>query len=439
MKNAFYHIYPLGLIGAGEQNNLLLPAENRIDGLYSWADHIVSCGFDALYLGPLFQSLSHGYDTVDYYNVDRRLGTNEQFARFSRYLKEKGVDLYLDGVFNHVSRRFPPFADLLEKGEQSLYRNWFRDVSFQPFSCRCWEGHESLVELNLSNREVRDHIFGAVELWYREFGIAGLRLDVAYCLDRDFLGELRTFTRSLDGNFKLLGEVIHGNYRDWIEADLLDMTTNYECYKGIWSSLNDGNMFEIAHSLNRLFGEEGLYRGYDLYNFIDNHDVDRIASILQEPAHYFPAMILLFTMPGTPSIYYGSEWRIPGKKEKHSDRALRPAMSVEEHPADEAEHSAGIALRKLLAIRSSSPALKKGTYRELYKSPEQLVYLREWGNRKTLCAVNSSDKEAVITLSCGGDNGFTDLLSGERHEISGNSITLKLWPRWGSVLEADHC
>lgn len=437
MNDAFYHIYPLGLTGAPGKNDLAALPEERLSRLYEWVDHMESLGFGSLYLGPVFQSSSHGYDTVDYYSVDRRLGTNEQFAAFCHYAGSKGIDLFLDGVFNHVSRDFPPFGDLAEKGEESLYRDWFRDVQFNPFSCRCWEGHEELVELNLKNREVKEHIFGAVELWYREFGIKGLRLDVAYCLDREFLSDLREFTRSLDHGFQLLGEVIHGDYREWMEPGLLDMTTNYECYKGIYSSLNDNNFFEIAYSLNRLFGSEGIYRGYKLYNFIDNHDVNRIASQLKRKAHIYNALILLFTIPGYPSVYYGSEWQLEGERSGDSDRALRPELDRSAHPRGEEEKAVEDAVRKLIALRKECPALADGDYREIYKSHNQLVFLRKSGERETVCAVNSEDREVDLALPVGGTGRFLDKLNNTVLNVENGILNLHLWSDWGAVLERE--
>lgn len=434
MKKAFYHIYPLGLTGAPERNDFVRTEVGRIGELYEWIDHMKALGMGALYLGPVFESSSHGYDTVDYYRIDSRLGSNSDFTEFCSYIRNKGIELFLDGVFNHVSRDFAPFQDLLARGEESPYRDWFRDVEFSPFSCRCWEGHEELVELNLSNREVRDHLLGAVEMWYREFGIKGLRLDVAYCLDKDFLRELRDFTRTLDKDFKLLGEVIHGDYREWIEADLLDMTTNYECYKGIYSSLNDANYFEIAYSLNRLFGEEGIYGGYDLYNFIDNHDVNRIASILNEKAHLYPALIMLFTIPGTPSVYYGSEWGIEGERDSHSDKALRPHLKLPEHPLDHDERDVEDVVKTLLAIRKNNTALKGTAYRELYVDHKQFVFLREDGDSHVLCAFNSSDEEAEITIDIPGDGFYEDLLNGGAFVPENGRLKIHLWPNWGAIL-----
>lgn len=435
MNRRFYHIYPLGLTGAPEINDLTAEPVPRIETINRWIDHISDSGFNAVYFGPLFESESHGYDTVDYYRIDRRLGTNGDFSLLCRNLKDRGISIFLDGVFNHVSRKFPPFADLADKGEESVYRNWFKDVSFNPFTYGNWEGHESLAELNLSNRELRDHLLGAVEMWYRDFGIDGLRLDVAYCLDRDFLKELREFTRNLDENFQLLGEVIHGDYREWLHRDLLDSVTNYECYKGIYSSLNDNNYYEIAYSLNRLFGSDGIYKGHRLYNFLDNHDVDRIVSILENPAQYYNALILLYAMPGEPSIYYGSEWQLEGKRDEFSDRALRPSIELMDHPADERERDSLSVLRQLAEIRKRCPALAEGDYSELFIDSNQIAFARRSGGNLTVCALNSSDSEIALEFPVPSNGTYRDLLNNEEVIVTDGAMKIRLWPHWGAILE----
>ncbi|MFY0574859.1 alpha-amylase family glycosyl hydrolase [Cystobacter fuscus] len=270
---------------------------------------------NALYLGPVFESSSHGYDTADYSKVDRRLGTNADLSRLVAAMRAAGIRVILDGVFHHVGRDFWAFRDVQVHGERSRYRDWFSGLQFgkrspygDAFSYDGWSGHYNLVKLNLQNAEVRAHLFGVVEQWISEFGIEGLRLDVAEVMDVSFLRDLAAFCRRLRPDFWLLGEAIHGDYRRLGNPETLDSVTNYECYKGLYSSLNDRNYFEIAYSLQRQFGENGIYRDLLLYNFVDNHDVNRIASTLKDPAHLLPLHLMLFTIPGVPSIYYGSEW-----------------------------------------------------------------------------------------------------------------------------------
>ncbi len=439
----FYHIYPLGLCGAPFDNDLDAPRVYRLEKLYAWLDHIQSLGANALYLGPLFQSSSHGYDTIDYYQVDRRLGDNHTLAKLSDALHERGMRLILDAVFNHVGRGFWAFRDVLEKGEDSAYCDWFHNLRFDehspkgdPFKYEGWNGHYSLVKLNLSHPDVRAHLFDAVGMWMGKFKIDGLRLDAADCIDFDFLRALHTFTKSRQPNFWLMGEIVHGDYRQWMNPDTLDSVTNYECYKGLYSSLNDANYFEIAYNLNRQFGEEGLYRGSYLYNFVDNHDVDRVASKLENPAHLYPLYLLLFTMPGIPSIYYGSEWGVMGIKEKWTDEPLRPALDLEQLRMASPHPDLLKSIRRLAALRESTPALRYGTYRPSHVDHEQFAFIRELGSNKILVVLNSAEQPVDLELELPWKSGeLLDLLETDTiFRVQEERTTITLPPTWGRIL-----
>ena len=363
----FYHIYPLGLCGAPPRNDFTSPPVARLEALHPWLDHLETLGVTAVYLGPVFEASSHGYDTADYFHVDRRLGTEETLAILSDALHARGIRLVLDAVFNHVGRDFWAFRDLQQQGESSSYADWFQNVRFgeqspygDPFSYEGWGGHYSLVKLNLDNGAVRSHLFDAVSAWIERFHIDGLRLDAADCIAPDFLRALAEHVRSRKQDFWLMGEIIHGDYRAWANPETLHSVTNYECFKGLYSSFNDKNFFEIAYALNRQFGEGGLYRGIDLYNFADNHDVNRIASLLKQSAHLFPLHILLFTMPGVPSIYYGSEWGICGEKNEGDDSPLRPAIDLAVLEAAPPQPGLPGVISRLARIRAASSALQRG-------------------------------------------------------------------------------
>ncbi|MCL2077041.1 MAG: alpha-amylase family glycosyl hydrolase [Oscillospiraceae bacterium] len=341
-----YHIYPFGYCGCPRANSFLeltdgeTPNATETSPILRVIKHIPVLkkqGFNALYIGPVFESTRHGYDTADYMKIDSRLGTNEDFALVCRELKQNGIKVVLDGVFNHVGRDFWAFKDVRKNGLASRYSNWFHLRSGNSgyndgFFYEGWEGHYDLVKLNLHNPEVKAHLKEAVTKWYNWFGIDGLRLDVAYCLDANFLKELRVHCKALKPDFWLMGETLHGDYNKWLNPEMLDSVTNYECYKGLFSSFNSLNMFEIAHSLNRQFGSEHwcLYRGKQLYCFVDNHDVSRIASALTNPKHLTGIYTLLFTMPGIPGVYYGSEYGIKADK-KQGDDALRPEFDIDDY------------------------------------------------------------------------------------------------------------
>jgi len=414
----FYHIFPLGLCGAPERNDFSSAPVDRLDALLPWLDHVKGLGADAVYLGPVFESSTHGYDTADYFNVDRRLGTNATLARFSRAVHEKGLRLVFDGVFNHVGRDFWAFRDLKEKLGRSQFASWFHALDFNgrspcgdPFRYEGWSGHYSLVKLETGNRDVRNHLFAAVDRWVEEFGIDGLRLDAADCLDLDFLRALSSHCRALSPDFWLMGEIVHGDYRKWINKEILDSVTNYECYKGLYSSHVDANYFEIAYSLNRLFGPQGIYRDLTLYNFADNHDVNRVASTLKDIGDLEPLYCLLFTMPGAPSVYYGSEWGIQGRK-NGTDWPLRPRLDLATAGNAGAMPALAGTIARLAAIRRSAPALRHGSYEQLHVASRQFAFLRRLPEGGALVAVNSAGRPAALDVGLPGfpDGAWTDLL-----------------------------
>lgn len=400
--SVFYQIYPFGFCGAPAKNDGVVV--NRIDKIRSWIPHMKQLGVNALYLCPVFESDSHGYDTRDYTKLDGRLGTNENFSQICGELHDANIRIVLDGVFNHVGRGFWAFQDVQKNKQNSAYKDWFhldfhRDSnSGDGFWYEGWEGHFELVKLNLDNPQVVDYLLQCLQGWMDEFDIDGLRLDVAYLLPKHFLRRLREFCSAQKPDFFLLGEVIHGDYTQYCNPEMLDSCTNYECYKGIHSSLNSRNLFEIGHSLSRQFGPEEwtLYKDLYLFNFVDNHDVSRIASQLSDPHHLTAAYGLLFGMPGIPCIYYGSEWGTLGDKAQ-GDQALRPAFSL---PQDNA-------LTRWLAFltqtRRTTPALTHGDYQQVYLNNLQLVFSRKKGDSNVLVAINAADKSCKIPVPIEGN------------------------------------
>jgi cyclomaltodextrinase / maltogenic alpha-amylase / neopullulanase len=443
-ESVFYHIYPLGFCGAPERNNYHAPPKERLAKIYEWIPHMKELGINAVYLGPLFESESHGYDTVNYFEVDRRLGTNETLKQVIQHLHHHDIRVVLDGVFHHVSRDFFAFHDLRQHQQHSMFKEWFCGINFQhhspfndPFSYEGWNGHFNLVKLNVTNPWVEEHLFKAVRLWIEEFDIDGLRLDVADALDKHFMTRLASHTKALKPDFWLMGEVVHGDYTQWANPDMLHATTNYECYKGLYSSHNDRNYFEIAYSLNRLFHQEhGIYRHLYLYNFADNHDVNRVASTLRDQAHLYPLYLLLFTMPGLPSLYYGSEWGIEGEKSPQSDQPLRPELHLESMETHR-HADLRVAIIRFSHLRHQSPALKHGTYHQVFVASEQMAFLRQHEQENMIVMVNACQHpvEVNIPISIPGRIAVDLLNHGQRFHCHHGELSLEIPACWGRVLK----
>lgn len=389
----FYQIYPLGAFGCPFENDGHL--EHRILRLKNWIDDLKKLEIDCILLNPIFESHTHGYDTIDYKKIDVRLGNNEDFAQVVQNLHEQGIRVLLDGVFNHVGRGFFAFQDVLKNRENSAYKDWFY-INFwdnnnydDHLSYQNWEGNNNLVKLNLQNPDVSAYLFDVIRFWKESFQIDGLRLDVAYCLDREFLKNLRRFCKCMDPEFFLLGETLHGDYNQWVNEEMLDSCTNYECYKGLYSSFNSANLFEILHSFHRQFGSDPwcLYRNKHLLCFLDNHDVVRIASRLEHKEHLPLIYTMLFTMPGIPCLYYGSEWGIEGQK-NWNDTSLRPEIENLEWN-DLTEH-----IHRLIQIYHSHSALRQCGYQQIYLTNTACIYqMRD--ERETLWICVNMKEQAV--------------------------------------------
>ena len=421
-KAVIYQIYPIGYCGA-PRNNPFSPAppvgEGRILRVIDHIPEIKRLGFTAVMFNPLFESTKHGYDTIDFNNIDPRLGTKEDFKKVCDALHENGIKVILDAVFNHVGRDFIHFKDVRENKYNSHYKDWFHirdgNSNFNDgFYYEGWEGHFDLVKLNLFNPDVKKHLFDAVSGWVRDYDIDGLRLDVAYSLEHNFLRELRVHCKGLKQDFWLMGETLHGDYNTWMNPEMLDSVTNYECYKGLYSSFNELNMYEIAYSLgNRQFGAGGLYKGKQLYCFVDNHDVGRIASVIKDIRHIEAIYTLMFTMPGVPGVYYGSEYGVTGGK-REGDDALRPEFILGNYKDTPLTKT----IAKLANAHTVLKPLCVGDYRQVILNNQYFAFARSCDGETVYTLINASSNTQGFNL---GDSGqYKDVLNGKVFDISGN-------------------
>ena len=422
----FYHIYPLGLAGAPKQNDYGEPV-HRLNTLLPWVDHIKEIGGSALYIGPLFESVGHGYETTDYKKLDSRLGTNEDLTAFVAYCHEQGIKVIFDGVFNHTGRDFFAFKDIQANRENSQYKDWYCNVNFwgnneynDGFSYDNWGGYNLLVKLNQKNSAVVDYICDVIRFWVSEFDVDGIRLDAADVLDFDFMKALRRTANEVKPDFWLMGEVIHGDYSRWVNGETLHSVTNYTLHKALYSGHNDHNYFEIAHTVRRLQNMGTL----KLYNFVDNHDVERIYTKLTNKAHFAPVHVLLYTLPGVPSIYYGSEFGIEGRKEYGSDDSLRPALNIEDYKDSVKTNPCTALIAALGKVRQAVPALSYGSYDELMLTNRQFAYARDLDGTRVIVSVNNDDAPAGMHLAAGNCTAYIGALSGEKVSVQDGHINI---------------
>ncbi|MDO5155107.1 MAG: alpha-amylase family glycosyl hydrolase [Eubacteriales bacterium] len=436
----FYHIYPLGLTGAPSTNSYG-PAEHRLNTLLPWISHIKEIGCNALYIGPLFESVGHGYETTDYKKLDSRLGDNKDLTNFVAKCHESGIKVILDGVFNHTGRDFFAFKDIQQNRENSQYKDWYCNVNFygnteynDGFSYENWGGYNLLVKLNQHNPAVRDYICDVIRFWVSEFDIDGIRLDAADVLDFSYMQALRGVANEVKPDFWLMGEVIHGDYTRWVNEGTLHSVTNYHLHKALYSGHNDHNFFEIAHTVKRLYGMGGNRPdGLKLYNFVDNHDVERIYTKLNNKAHFKPVHILEYTLPGVPSIYYGSEFGIEGRKEHHSDASLRPALNLTDYKDAIYNNDCTKLISQLGKTRQMCKALSYGDYNELLLTNRQYAFSRNHNGDSIVITVNNDDSDYTMTLPAGNVAEYVGALSGEKVSVNNGTICVNVKANSGDI------
>ena len=436
----FYHIYPLGMTGAPKQNSYG-DAEHRLNTLSPFIPQIKKLGFNALYIGPLFESVGHGYETTDYKKLDTRLGTNEDLTIFVKECHKHGIRVILDGVFNHTGRDFFAFQDIKQNRESSSYRDWYCNVNFNGnneyndgFSYDNWGGYDLLAKLNQHNPEVREYICDVIRFWVKEFDVDGIRLDAADVLDFSYMQMIRQVANEIKPDFWLMGEVIHGDYIRWANGDTLHSVTNYHLHKALYSAHNDHNYFEIAHTVKRLYEMGGSKPdGLKLYNFVDNHDVERIYTKLNNKNHFIPVHILLYTLPGIPSVYYGSEFGIDGQKQRGSDDSLRPAISYEQYMDATRENNLTDFISRLGTIRCETKALSYGDYKELLLTNGQYAFVRDYNGQSVLVTVNNSDNDFVMRLPAQNAVEYVGGISGTKVCTNDRYISVNVKANSGEI------
>ncbi len=434
-KAIFYHMYPLGMIGAPKENPAG-PVGHHFEELDAWIPHMEEIGCSAVYIGPLFESSTHGYDTRDFRQVDRRLGDNEDFAKFVKLCHKSDIKVIVDGVFNHTGREFFAFQDIQKNLGDSTYCGWYKGIDFgqsspmgDPFSYNAWQGQYILPCLNLPNPEVQAYLFEVIQFWCDAFDIDGIRLDCANVLDFQFMQNLRERTSHMKTDFWLMGEVIHGEYSRWVNPQMLHSVTNYELHKSLYSGLNDHNFFEIAHNVRRL---EAI--GCDLYTFTDNHDENRIASKLKKKAHLPLAYLLLMTLPGIPSIYYGGEWGIEGMRTPYNDEALRPRIKIAE--SKKLHNDLTDYITKLNHIHHGQPEYAHGRYQELLLTNRQYAFARHAQGSICVTAANADDQAAQLSIPVPIQaEEATDLMDGSAIPVKDGKLNLDLPGNSGVILK----
>ena len=397
----WWQVYPLGFVGAEPVALGTDETHHRLGQIEAWLDYAVELGASGLALGPVFASESHGYDTVDHLRVDRRLGDESDLDALFKAAHERGLRVLLDGVFNHVGREHPAFRAVLEQGPEAATASWFRLTwpagpwapGVRP-AYDAFEGHDQLVALNHDEPAVADHVTEVMKHWLAR-GADGWRLDAAYAVPTAFWAGVLARVRAAHPQAYLVGEVIHGDYAEIVRESGMDSVTQYELWKSIWSSLNDRNLFELAWTMER---HNELLDTFVPLTFVGNHDVTRLASRLEDDRYLAHALVVLFTVAGTPSVYYGDEQAFHGIKEDRAggDDAVRPAFPAT--PAELAPYGETTYRlhQNLIGLRRRHPWLHTARSTQLHLANQQLVYRVEQAGQQLLVALNLADEPADL-------------------------------------------
>lgn len=393
----WWQVYPLGFLDAPATADPR--TVHRLPRLTNWLDYLIELGASGLALGPVFAASSHGYDTLDYYRIDPRLGDEADFGQLVVAAHERGIKVLLDGVFNHVGRDFPRFAEALSAGPGSPAADWFHlywreqgEPDYEHF-----EGHRNLVTLNHASPHVVDFVVDIMCHWL-QLGADGWRLDAAYAIPAGFWAQVLPRVRERFPQAYIVGEMIHGDYSDYVQESGLDAVTQYELWKAIWSSLNDRNLFELDWTLQR---HNGFLDEFVPLTFLGNHDVTRIASRLTDIGLYPHALVILLTVGGTPSVYAGDEQGYRGVKEDRpgGDFEVRPPFPQRPEQLSLLGQGWYRLHQELIGLRRRHPWLARARTETRHLTNEQLVYRTSSGHAGLQVGLNLADEPAVLPVT----------------------------------------
>ena len=413
-------------------------------GIVQRLDYLVDLGINAIYLNPIFQATSnHRYNTTNYYMIDPKLGTQDDFKLLVDEVHRRGIRIVLDGVFNHCGRGFFAFADVLENELESPYRDWFHIKRF-PLQAYTkgdarnylgWYKLKSLPKFNTDNPEVRRYIFDIAKYWIEQ-GIDGWRLDVPNEIDDDeFWSEFRQIVKRANPAAYLVGEIWKVRPR-WVGPNHFDGLMNYPLRDALLGLLKENKLDPAGFikALDTLLAAYPRENTYAHYVPLGSHDTPRLATLLDgDRAKMKLFYLVLFSFPGAPAIYYGDEVGLQGKKDPDCRRAF---------PWDEIEWDQDLYsfIKKLIAFRHERIELRRGEVLTLQPDhPEVVGLARVFEQRSIVTLFNSTEKPVDVKVPLEGigwsdDTSLQDLLSDTEAIVSESRLALNLAPLQGVMI-----
>ena len=381
----------------------------NLAGIRKRLSYLKELGINGIYLNPIMEAESnHKYDTRDYTKIDPYFGDNEEFALLVKEAHELGIRVMVDAVFNHCGRHFAQWLDVEENGEKSEFADWFmihdwnalkkqgdtRDGRFYSFAF-----NEYMPKLNTNNEEVIRYFSDICESWIRDFDIDGIRFDVGNEVSHRFLKRVRERVKSLKPDIYLLGEIWH-DASQWLMGDEYDSVMNYPLMSGIHDFFLDkeSTKEDFEYMVNRCYTMYMQQCNNVLFNLLDSHDTERLMNRLKNLNVFYQQLAVLFTMPGSPCIYYGTEIAMEGGHDPDCRRCMPwDEMDSEENRKRLKE------MKKLISLRKSEKTFKSlyfhfpDTYRE--KRCVEYIKLDDAGNK--IQVVLNCTKDSVDALDGG--------------------------------------
>ncbi len=407
----WWHVFPLGFLGTDTTGADRTPA-TRLPALIGWLDHLLELGANGLALGPVFESSTHGYDTIDYFRIDPRLGTEADLVALIDAAHSRGIQVMLDGVFNHVGPEFPALLAAREDPASPEAHLFAQNPDGGPVT---FEGHGGLITVNHGAPEVATLVTDVMTYWC-DRGVDAWRLDAAYSVPVEFWTTVLPAVRERHPQVYVMGEVLHGDYVAFTRDGGLDAVTQYELWQGIWHSIADRNFHELAHALGR---HNAFLDAFVPYTFVGNHDVTRIASQVEDARHLPHAIALLFTLGGTPSVYYGDELGLQAVKEERfgGDDAIRPAFGASRDEIDGAKPEVFTLHQELIGLRRRHPWLHTARSRTVAV-----------GNDTIALEVAGPDQALIVCLNIGDGevrtSGAGTVLAGRDAGLDGEELVV---------------
>lgn len=428
----FYHIYPLGFFGCPQINPIAqikptlsqIQPVNRLAKIRQYYPHFQQLNIGAIYFGPVFESCTHGYDSINYTQIDRRLGTSQLLHEIIDELHQQKIKVIFDAVFNHTSRLFPAFIDLKNNQTRSPYQSWYKKINFREntvwqdgFSYQYYQDCVELPEINLSNPEVQRFFLSIIQYWFSQFKIDGLRLDVAYLLPPDFLNKIKKLSTDLNPDSILIGETITPQQISLVDDQLIHTATNFPLYQHIHQSFTQNDFWQLKN----IFRQQ---KNIPLFNFLNNHDTSRIFSQLEDQQHLQSAFVILLTHPGQPCLYYGDEFLLDGLKQSKHDQQVRSKMPNHQHlNTDQLNHSQFIS--KLIKIRQRNHFISKGQIRIIHCHHQSISYLIQNENKYLYIVINANYQHPLtISHDFLANQKFFDQLAPRYYQAKNRQLTL---------------